>query len=136
MKLFHFFKTRKLNFTLMSITFVVLLVGFVMYFVSQSMMGAKIELPIIFASVIGLVLNLYVLIVDDYESYIEILVSALAFVSMGLFLSSQLGNLGYYFAGIADIGYGIMPTFVAGIILDLVGVVTTSISVFTKTENK
>jgi len=99
-------------------------------------MGAKIELPIIFASVIGLVLNLYVLIVDDYESYIEILVSALAFVSMGLFLSSQLGNLGYYFAGIADIGYGIMPTFVAGIILDLVGVVTTSISVFTKTENK
>ena len=65
--------------------------------------------------------------VKTFESWLNILSPILA---LGLFVSSQMGNLGYYFAGIQDIGYGIMPAFVVGGILYILSVVTTSVAAF------
>lgn len=53
-----------------------------------------------------------------------------------LFISTQLGNLGYAFSGIHDIGNGVQPGFIAGSMLYMVSTVLQSITVFKKIKNK
>ncbi len=87
------------------------------------------DVAIIVLSVIAIV-GVAVTVFVDYEGFGKIIVAFLYFCCLGLFVSSQLGNLGYALAGIQDIGNGVQPGFVIGAILYLGSTVLACIAAF------
>ena len=132
MKLFAYLKEKKVSFILLAVSTLLAIVGLSMYFASMSIMNARISVWVPLTAIIGILMFAVVLVLNDYVGFMTIVATALEFVAFGLFISSQLGNLGYYFAGIHDIGFGIMPTFVVGAILYLVSIILSSITIFIK----
>ena len=117
---------------MLTISILLSIVGLVCYIVSQNLMNAKLNVWLIVISIVSILLTIFVAIYKDFNSFIMIAISALTFLTLLLVVSSQLGNLGYFFAGIKDIGYGIMPTFVISALTYIASVVLTSIEVFKK----
>lgn len=136
MTLLKTFKDEKIRFILVAASLVSAIVAFVLYGVSQGLMNAKISTLMLIVFILILALDAVVMIFNDFNSYMLIASSALGLLELGLFISSQLGNLGYFFAGISDIGYGIMPTFVVGFIFSLISVIASSVAVFVSKNNK
>lgn len=130
--MFELLKNDKKSFIMLAISILLSIVGLVCYIASQNLMNAKINVWLIIIAVVSILLTIFVAIYKDFKSFIMIAISALTFLTLLLVVSSQLGNLGYYFAGIKDIGYGIMPTFVVSALTYIVSVVLTSIEVFKK----
>ena len=130
--MFELLKNDKKSFIMLTISILLSIVGLVCYIVSQNLMNAKLNVWLIVISIVSILLTIFVAIYKDFNSFIMIAISALTFLTLLLVVSSQLGNLGYYFAGIKDIGYGIMPTFVVSALTYIVSVVLTSIEVFKK----
>jgi len=123
-------KNDKKSFIMLAISILLSIVGLVCYIVSQNLMNAKLNVWLVVIAVISILLTIFVAIYKDFNSFIMIAISALTFLTLLLVVSSQLGNLGYYFAGIKDIGYGIMPTFVVSALAYIASIVLTSIEVF------
>lgn len=136
MTLLKTFKDEKIRFILVAASLVSAIIAFVLYGVSQGLMNAKISTLMLIVFILILALDAVVMIFNDFNSYMLIASSALGLLELGLFISSQLGNLGYFFAGISDIGYGIMPTFVVGFIFSLISVIASSVAVFVSKNNK
>ena len=130
--MFELLKNDKKSFIMLAISILLSIVGLVCYIVSQNLMNAKLNAWLIVISIVSILLTIFVAIYKDFNSFIMIAISALTFLTLLLVVSSQLGNLGYYFAGIKDIGYGIMPTFVVSALTYIASVVLTSIEVFKK----
>ena len=130
MKLFTLIKTDLKSFILLAISIVLSLIGMIMYIVTTKQMNTHISPLMLIVSIIGLLCLLEVIIYRDFDGIITIIGAAAELLALGLFVSSQMGNLGYYFAGIQDIGYGIMSAFVVGGILYILSVVTTSVAAF------
>ncbi len=130
--MFELLKNDKKSFIMLAISILLSIVGLVCYIVSQNLMNAKLNVWLIVISIVSILLTIFVAIYKDFNSFIMIAISALTFLTLLLVVSSQLGNLGYYFAGIKDIGYGIMPTFVVSALTYIASVVLTSIEVFKK----
>lgn len=130
--MFELLKNDKKSFIMLTISILLSIVGLVCYIVSQNLMNAKLNVWLIVISIVSILLTIFVAIYKDFNSFIMIAISALTFLTLLLVVSSQLGNLGYYFAGIKDIGYGIMPTFVVSALTYIASVVLTSIEVFKK----
>ena len=130
--MFELLKNDKKSFIMLTISILLSIVGLVCYIVSQNLMNAKLNVWLIVISIVSILLTIFVAIYKDFNSYIMIAITALTFLTLLLVVSSQLGNLGYYFAGIKDIGYGIMPTFVVSALTYIASIVLTSIEVFKK----
>ncbi len=130
--MFELLKKDKKSFIILTISILLSIIGLVCYIVSQNLMNARLNVWLIVISIVSIFLTIFVAIYKDFKSFIMIAISALTFLTLLLVVSSQLGNLGYYFAGIKDIGYGIMPTFVVSALTYIVSVVLTSIEVFKK----
>lgn len=130
--MFELLKKDKKSFIILTISILLSIIGLVCYIVSQNLMNARLNVWLIVISIVSIFLTIFVVIYKDFKSFIMIAISALTFLTLLLVVSSQLGNLGYYFAGIKDIGYGIMPTFVVSALTYIVSVVLTSIEVFKK----
>lgn len=130
--MFELLKKNKKSFIILTISILLSIIGLVCYIVSQNLMNARLNVWLIVISIVSIFLTIFVVIYKDFKSFIMIAISALTFLTLLLVVSSQLGNLGYYFAGIKDIGYGIMPTFVVSALTYIVSVVLTSIEVFKK----
>lgn len=130
--MFELLKKDKKSFIILTISILLSIIGLVCYIVSQNLMNARLNVWLIVISIVSIFLTIFVAIYKDFKSFIMIAISALTFLTLLLVVSSQLGNLGYYFAGIKDIGYGIMPTFIVSALTYIVSVVLTSIEVFKK----
>lgn len=130
--MFELLKKNKKSFIILTISILLSIIGLVCYIVSQNLMNARLNVWLIVISIVSIFLTIFVVIYKDFKSFIMIAISALTFLTLLLVVSSQLGNLGYYFAGIKDIGYGIMPTFIVSALTYIVSVVLTSIEVFKK----
>ena len=130
--MFELLKNDKKSFIMLTISILLSIIGLVCYIVSQNLMNAKLNVWLIVISIVSILLTIFVAIYKDFNSFIMIAISALTFLTLLLVVSSQLGNLGYFFAGIKDIGYGIMPTFVVSALTYIASVVLTSIEVFKK----
>lgn len=130
--MFELLKNDKKSFIMLVVSILLSIIGLVCYIVSQNLMNAKLNVWLIVISIVSIFLTIFVVIYKDFKSFIMIAISALTFLTLLLVVSSQLGNLGYYFAGIKDIGYGIMPTFVVSALTYITSVVLTSIEVFKK----
>lgn len=91
----------------------------------------NISIPVIAVTALAAVLAVVTGVVD-FNDLGKILVAGMYILCMGLFLSSQLGNLGYALAGIHDIGNGIQPGFLVGEVLYLAALVLESITIFKK----
>lgn len=72
---------------------------------------------------------------NSFKETILIIGVGLFIASLGVFLNSQLSNIGYYAHGVYDIGDGILPTFVAGMVVGLVTLIINIILVFIKPNN-
>ena len=130
--MFNLYKEKKMSFFLLVGAVVLSLIGLIFYIVSQNIMNAKLSIFVMIVGILNIVLISTIIIYKDFDSIISIISSALLFLTLLLVLSSQFGNLGYYFAGIKDIGYGIMPTFIISFITYLISTILTSITVFKK----
>lgn len=130
--MFNLYKEKKMSFFLLVGAVILSLIGLIFYIVSQNIMNAKLSIFVMIAGILNIVLISTIIIYKDFDSIISIISSALLFLTLLLVLSSQFGNLGYYFAGIKDIGYGIMPTFIISFITYLISTILTSITVFKK----
>ncbi len=130
--MFELLKKNKKSFIILTISILLSIIGLVCYIVSQNLMNARLNVWLIVISIVSIFLTIFVVIYKDFKSFIMIAISALTFLTLLLVVSSQLGNLGYYFAGIKDIGYGIMPTFIVSALTYIVSVILTSIEVFKK----
>ncbi len=130
--MFNLYKEKKMSFFLLVGAVILSLVGLIFYIVSQNIMNAKLSIFVMIVGILNIVLISTIIIYKDFDSIISIISSALLFLTLLLVLSSQFGNLGYYFAGIKDIGYGIMPTFIISFITYLISTILTSITVFKK----
>ena len=130
--MFELLKNDKKSFIMLAVSILLSIVGLVCYIVSQNLMNAKLNVWLIVISIVSILLTIFVAIYKDFNSFIMIAISALTFLTLLLVVSSQLGNLGYFFAGIKDIGYGIMPTFVVSALTYIASIVLTSIEVFKK----
>lgn len=95
----------------------------------------KADAAIIVLSIIA-VIGAFVTLFIDYRGFGKIAVAFLYLCCMGLFVSTQLGNLGYALYGITDIGNGVQPGFIAGVILYVLATVLAAITVFLKTDKK
>lgn len=132
MALFKLFKERKISFFCIVSSIILIIVGFILYALTMKTMdGARLSTLLISATWVGIVL-LLISLVWDYLDLFKMLGIVCTFIGFGLFVSSQLGNLGYYFAGIHDIGYGILPTFVVGSIFYLASIIISSVALFLK----
>ncbi len=130
--MFNLYKEKKMSFFLLVGAVILSLIGLIFYIVSQNIMNAKLSIFVMIVGILNIVLISTIIIYKDFDSIISIISSALLFLTLLLVLSSQFGNLGYYFAGIKDIGYGIMPTFIISFITYLISTILTSITVFKK----
>ncbi len=130
--MFNLYKEKKMSFFLLVGAVILSLIGLIFYIVSQNIMNAKLSMFVMIVGILNIVLISTIIIYKDFDSIISIISSALLFLTLLLVLSSQFGNLGYYFAGIKDIGYGIMPTFIISFITYLISTILTSITVFKK----
>ena len=130
--MFNLYKEKKMSFFLLVGAVILSLIGLIFYIVSQNIMNAKLSIFVMIVGILNIVLISTIIIYKDFDSIISIISSALLFLTLLLVLSSQFGNLGYYFAGIKDIGYGIMPTFIISFITYLISIILTSITVFKK----
>ena len=128
--MFELLKNDKKSFIMLAVSILLSIVGLVCYIVSQNLMNAKLNVWLIVISIVSILLTIFVAIYKDFNSFIMIAISALTFLTLLLVVSSQLGNLGYFFAGIKDIGYGIMPTFVVSALTYIASILLTSIEVF------
>lgn len=72
---------------------------------------------------------------DSFKETILIIGAGLFIASLGIFLNSQLSNIGYYTHGVYDIGDGILPTFVAGMVVGVITLIINMILVFIKPNN-
>lgn len=130
MKLLKLYQEDKLSFILLASSVLCDLLGIVFYLVSQGMMNVKVNWMVLLPAILGIALTLLVLFYKDFDSMLLILSTACSFLAFVLIISSQVVNLGYYFAGITDIGYGLMPTFIVSAIVCLASIVLTSVVVF------
>ena len=130
--MFNLYKEKKMSFFLLVGAVILSLIGLIFYIVSQNIMNAKLSIFVMIVGILNIVLISTIIIYKDFDSIISMISSALLFLTLLLVLSSQFGNLGYYFAGIKDIGYGIMPTFIISFITYLISTILTSITVFKK----
>ena len=130
--MFNLYKEKKISFFLLVGAVILSLIGLIFYIVSQNIMNAKLSIFVMIVGILNIVLISTIIIYKDFDSIISIIASALLFLTLLLVLSSQFGNLGYYFAGIKDIGYGIMPTFIISFITYLMSTILTSITIFKK----
>lgn len=130
--MFNLYKEKKMSFFLLVGAVILSLIGLIFYIVSQNIMNAKLSIFVMIVGILNIVLISTIIIYKDFDSIISIISSALLFLTLLLVVSSQFGNLGYYFAGIKDIGYGIMPTFIISFITYLISTILTSITVFKK----
>lgn len=73
--------------------------------------------------------------ISSFKEEILIVGCGLLIASLGIFLNSQLSNIGYYAHGVYDIGDGILPTFIAGLVVGIIALITNIISVFIKPKN-
>ena len=125
-------KSDKKSFIFLTASIFLSILGLIFYIVSQNLMQAKLSPWILIATILGILLVAFIALYKDFNSSLLIASSALTFLAFVLVISSQMGNLGYFFAGIVDIGYGLMPTFLVSAIAYLASVVLTSIEVFIK----
>lgn len=130
MKLLKIFKEDKISFILLCATLLLEILGLVFYVVSQNVMEVKTQGLMMTVGILAIVLTAFILVAQDYFSLINIAVAALIALALVELISSQIVNLGYYFAGIEDIGFGLMPTFVVSFICYLLAIVSSSIAVF------
>ena len=130
--MFNLYKEKKISFFLLVGAVILSLIGLIFYIVSQNIMNAKLSVFVMIVGILNIALISTIIIYKDFDSIISIIASALLFLTLLLVLSSQFGNLGYYFAGIKDIGYGIMPTFIISFIAYLISIILTSITIFKK----
>lgn len=130
MKLLKLYQEDKLSFILLASSVLCDILGIVFYLVSQGMMNVKVNWMVLLPAILGIALTLLVLFYKDFDSTLLILSTASSFLAFVLIISSQVVNLGYYFAGITDIGYGLMPTFIVSAIVYLASIVLTSVVVF------
>lgn len=130
MKLLKIFKEDKISFILLCATLLLEILGLVFYVVSQNVMEVKTQGLMMTVGILAIVLTAFILVAQDYFSLINIAVAALTALALVELISSQIVNLGYYFAGIEDIGFGLMPTFVVSFICYLLAIVSSSIAVF------
>ncbi len=72
---------------------------------------------------------------NSFKETILIIGAGLFIASLGIFLNSQLSNIGYYAHGVYDIGDGILPTFVAGMIVGAITLIINIVLVFIKPNN-
>lgn len=72
---------------------------------------------------------------NSFKEIILIIGAGLFIASLGIFLNSQLSNIGYYAHGVYDIGDGILPTFVAGMIVGAITLIINIVLVFIKPNN-
>jgi len=110
------------------------LLGLVMYLITVAETKDTIRISIVVATVIGEAIVLFSLLKCRLDGLPGIIAAALFMFSMGMYISTQAGNIGYAFAGITDIGYGILPSFIIGIALYIAGIVGECITIFQKTE--
>ena len=72
---------------------------------------------------------------NSFKEIILIIGAGLFIASLGIFLNSQLSNIGYYAHGVYDIGDGILPTFVAGMIVGAITLIINIVLVLIKPNN-
>ncbi len=130
--MFNLYKEKKMSFFLLVGAVILSLIGLIFYIVSQNIMNAKLSVFVMIVGILNIALISTIIIYKDFDSIVSIIASALLFLTLLLVLSSQFGNLGYFFAGIKDIGYGIMPTFIISFITYLISIILTSITIFKK----
>ncbi len=130
--MFNLYKEKKTSFFLLVGAVILSLIGLIFYIVSQNIMNAKLSVFVMIVGILYIALISTIIIYKDFDSIVSIIASALLFLTLLLVLSSQFGNLGYFFAGIKDIGYGIMPTFIISFIAYLISIILTSITIFKK----
>ena len=72
---------------------------------------------------------------NSFKETVLIVGAGLFIASLGIFLNSQLSNIGYYAHGVYDIGDGILPTFVAGMVVGAIALIINITLVFIKPNN-
>lgn len=130
MKLLKIFKEDKISFILLCSSLVFEVLGLIFYISSQNAMSVKTQGLMMAAGIIAIVLTAFILVAQDYFSIMNIAAVALCALALVELISSQIVNLGYYFAGIEDIGFGLMPTFIVSFICYLLAIITSSVAVF------
>lgn len=130
--MFSLFKNNKKSFIVLTISILLSILGLIFYIVSQNLMETTISPWILATTIVGWLFVLAVIIYKDFDSIFLIAATAITFLTFILVVSSQMGNLGYYFAGIKDIGYGLMPTFFVSASAYICSIILTSIEVFIK----
>ncbi len=130
--MFNLFKKNKKSFIVLTLSILLSILGLIFYIVSQNLMETTISPWVLVTTIVGWLFVFAVIIYKDFDSMFLIAATALTFLTFILVVSSQMGNLGYYFAGIKDIGYGLMPTFFVSASAYICSIILTSIEVFIK----
>lgn len=128
-------KRRKGN-VVSAVAFVFGMVGLILYAVTMNITTtASPEKLFYILMIIGLAASFAVAILGSGNGLLPIISSSSMLGAFIVFINGQLGNLGYWFYHIHDIGDGLLKTFVIGEIMLLAAVVAGIITVFIKSEN-
>lgn len=128
-----FLQKKSIGFWLNIAGFVFALVGLVLFFITMQLQE-NMYASIVAITIIGLVAAL-VVCYKDFFRLVSILCAFTYLLAGCLFLVSQLENIGYAITGV-NIGDGIMPSFVAGMIMYGVATVAAVAAIFVKQTNE
>ncbi len=130
-KIKEFFVKKSAGFYVTVGSIVFAIVGFVLYLVTMNLQKNMMASIVVF-SVLGIVCGLVVCYKDFFRA-VSIVSTFFILLSAGLFLVSQIDNIGYAITN-TNIGDGIMPTFVAGIVMYGISVVAGVVAACLKQE--
>lgn len=121
-----FFKRKSIGFYLMAAAFVFGVVGFVLFLLTMRAQE-NMMVWIVILSVAALAASVVVCALRDYLRLTGILCVALYLLCGLLFLVTQAENIGYAITH-TNIGDGIMPSFVAGLVFYLLAALTSAVA--------
>lgn len=121
---------------LSSVSFLLSIVVLILYFITlnqtTSALSESIFYIFIIISIAMLILNNFI---TDFKGAISITSCCFLLASLGVFINSQLSNIGYYAHGVHDIGDGILPTFIVGMVIGIICLIINIILVFIEPNN-
>lgn len=119
-KIREFFAKKSIGFYVTIGSIVCAIVGFVLYLVTMKLQENMFA-SIVVISIIGILCGMVVCYKDFFRA-VSIVSVMLYLLAAALFLVTQIDNIGYAITD-TNIGDGIMPTFVAGMIMYGISVV-------------
>ena len=112
---------------LSSVSFLLSIVVLILYFITLNQTTSALSESIFY---IFIIISIAMLILNNFITGCCFLLA-----SLGVFINSQLSNIGYYAHGVHDIGDGILPTFIVGMVIGTICLIINITLVFIEPNN-